>query len=63
MVVDIYNGILAKKNNEIFPFAVVWMDLEGIVLKWGKKGVVYINKWLLFLLIKFWDDCYTVEVN
>ena len=29
-VVHIYNGILARKKNEIRPFAATWMDLETI---------------------------------
>ena len=30
-VVHIYNGILAVRN-EILPFAIMWMDLDGIML-------------------------------
>ena len=30
-VVHIYNGILAIKN-EILPFAIMWMDLDDIML-------------------------------
>ena len=32
-VVHIYNGILlSQENNEIMPFAAMWMDLEIIIL-------------------------------
>ena len=30
--IHIYNGILAIKQNEILPFATIWMDLQGIML-------------------------------
>ena len=26
------NGILATKENEVWPFETTWMDLEGIML-------------------------------
>ena len=28
----IYDGILAKKSNEIMPFAATWMDVEIIIV-------------------------------
>lgn len=31
-VVCIYNGILAVKRNEIFPFATIWQELKDIML-------------------------------
>ena len=31
-VVQIYNGILAIKKNEIMPFVATWMDLEITIL-------------------------------
>ena len=31
-VVYIYNGILAITKNEILPFAMMWMELENIML-------------------------------
>ena len=32
-VVNIYNGILAIKNNEILPFSTTKMYLEGVILR------------------------------
>ena len=31
-MVHIYNGILARKRNEIMPFAATWMALEIVIL-------------------------------
>ena len=31
-VIYIYNGILLGNENEILPFAAMWMELEGIML-------------------------------
>ena len=39
-VVHIYNGILLNhENNEILPFAAMWMDLENIMLSEIKSDV------------------------
>ena len=44
-MVHIYNGIpLAKKENEIIPFAETWMDLEIIILsevRQTKANIIY----------------------
>ena len=31
-VVYVYNGVLLGNQNEILPFATMWMELEGIML-------------------------------
>ena len=37
-MIYIYNGILLiLKKNEIIPFASIWMDLVGIMLKQNKS--------------------------
>ena len=36
-VVHTYNGILARKKNEIMPFPVTWMDPETITLSEVKQ--------------------------
>ena len=41
-VINIYNGILAIKKNEILPFAETWMDLENIILSEASQTKVSI---------------------
>ena len=59
-VVYVHNGILAIRNDKYSPFALTWMDLEGIMLSemsqsekdkhymvsfiWGTKKIVKGNK-------------------
>ena len=49
MYTHTYNGILVIKNNEIMPFAAMWMKLEMIVLKLDReRQIPYItNIWNL----------------
>lgn len=37
VVYNTYNGILfGHKKKEMLPFITMWMDSEGIILKWNK---------------------------
>ena len=47
-VVHIYNGILAIKN-EILPFAIMWMDLDDIML--SEVSQTQIDKYYILSLI------------
>ena len=48
-----YNGILlSHKKNEILPFVVTWMDLEGIVLEWNKLDR---EKQILYKITYMWN--------
>ena len=39
-VVHKYDGmLLGHKNNEIMPFAAIWMQLEIIIQKWSQKKI------------------------
>ena len=46
---NIYNGVLVikKKKNETLPFAITWMDLEGIKLNKSE-----IDKYYMILLLR-----------
>ena len=49
-VVHIYNGTLsAIKNNEIMPFAAMWMDLEFVIL--SEVNQTEKDKYCMILLI------------
>ena len=47
-VVDIYNGLLVIKINEIVPFAEMWMDLDPVIQSeiCQKEKNKYINAYM-----------------
>ena len=44
-----YNGILLSHKNEILPFVITWMDLEGIIL--SEIGQTEKDKYCMIALI------------
>ena len=51
-VAHIYNGILlSHKNNEILPFATVWIDLEGLML----SEISQTEKDILYVITYMWN--------
>ena len=53
-VVHIYDGVLLgnqKEKNEIFPFATMWMELDGITLgkiSQRKTNIVWLHSYVEF---------------